>query len=173
VLEKVKPKRIVVVGDLKHNIPDFTRREALEVQGVAELMASQGELLIVKGNHDGDIEKIIPWATVLPAQGAVVDKILAIHGHARPGEIETRVRAVVMGHIHPAVAIRHRFGQNLEKAFLLAEWKGLPVLVLPAFSPAITGVDVKNVDNLIGPIAKEFSRTEAFLLDGTYVGRIK
>ncbi len=172
ILGKVKPKRIIVVGDLKHNIPDYTKKEALEVQRVAELLASQGELIIVKGNHDGDLEKILPWASIYPAHGIVVDEILAIHGHARPGSVDERVKAAVMGHIHPAVAIKHRFGQNLEKAFLLAQWNGIQALVLPAFSPAITGVDVRNSENIIGPIAKEFQRADAFLLDGTYMGRI-
>ncbi|NPA76857.1 MAG: phosphoesterase, partial [Candidatus Diapherotrites archaeon] len=54
ILDATNPKRIVVVGDLKHNIPDFTLREAEEVRTIAEIISSQGELIIAKGNHDGD-----------------------------------------------------------------------------------------------------------------------
>ncbi len=172
VLELTRPKRIIVAGDLKHNIPDFTQREAEEVRNIAELLQAQGELIIVKGNHDGDLEKILPNVPIYPGSGLEEERIYVLHGHAKPTKDAERAKMILMGHIHPAVAFRHKFGVQMEKVFLFAKWRGVPVLVLPAFSPIITGVDVKTRENLIGPVAKEFSEAEAFLLDGTYVGRV-
>lgn len=172
ILDRTKPKRIIVAGDLKHNIPDFTQREAEDVQRIAELLKSQGELIIVKGNHDGDLEKILPNTAIYPGSGLEENGVYVLHGHARPAEDAKNAKMIVMGHIHPAVAFRHKFGIQMEKVFLFAEWRSVPVLVLPAFSPIITGVDVSKQENMIGPIAKEFGRAEAFLLDGTYVGRV-
>jgi len=153
ILDRTKPKRIIVAGDLKHNIPDFTQREAEDVQRIAELLKSQGELIIIKGNHDGDLEKILPNTPIYPGSGLEENGVYVLHGHARPAEDAKNAKMIVMGHIHPAVAC-------------------VPLLVLPAFSPIITGVDVSKQENMIGPIAKEFGRAEAFLLDGTYVGRV-
>ncbi len=172
VLDRTRPKRIVIAGDFKHNIPDFTQREAEEVRRIAEVVESQGELLIVKGNHDGDIERILPWVPVYPGSGVEVNGVYIIHGHARPSDEIFDAAAIVMGHIHPAVAFKHRFGRQVEKVFLMAKWKGIPALVLPALSPAITGVDVTRRENMIGPVAKDLAEINAFLLDGTYVGRI-
>ncbi len=172
VLDITRPKRIIVAGDLKHNIPDFTQREAEEVRNVAELIQSQGELIIVKGNHDGDLERILQGVTIYPGSGLEENGIYVLHGHARPSEDAETAKMIVMGHVHPAIAFKHRFGVQMEKVFLFAEWRGVPVLVLPAFSPVITGMDVTNRDNFIGPVAKEFDGAEAFLLDGTYVGRV-
>jgi len=171
-LERVKPKRIIVAGDLKHNIPDFTAREAEEVKHIAEVLSSQGELLVVKGNHDGDIERIIPWITIYPGSGIMIDDVYILHGHARPSDDIFDAKAIVMGHIHPALRLEHKFGGQIEKVFLFARWNGIPVVVLPAFSPLITGVDVSRRENLIGPVAKEFESADAFLLDGTYARRI-
>ncbi len=172
ILERTKPKRIIVAGDFKHNIPDFTLREAEEVRRIAEVLSSQGELLVIKGNHDGDIEKIIPWVTVYPGSGTAIDGVYILHGHARPADDVFDAKVAVMGHIHPAIQLRHKFGGQMVKVFLLARWKGVPVVILPAFSPLITGMDVSRAENLIGPVAKDFETVDAFLLDGTYVRRV-
>lgn len=139
---------------------------------MVELLGSQGELLIVKGNHDGDIEKIVGDVEIVGGQGVLERGMYVVHGHARPSEDIMEARAVVMGHVHPALAFRHRFGKVLEKVFLLCEWRGIPAVVLPAFSPLITGADVSVPENMIGPVARELENVEAFLLDGTYVGNI-
>lgn len=172
VIKKTKPKKIIIAGDLKHNVPDFTTREAEEVRRVVEFLASQGELLIIKGNHDGDLEKIIPWANIVPGYGTLEGNVYILHGHARPSDEIFDAAAIVMGHIHPAIVLEHKFGRQVEKVFLTAKWRDIPVIVLPAFSPLITGMDVANTENLIGPTAKEFEQVDAFLLDGTYARRV-
>ncbi|MDN5358501.1 MAG: uncharacterized protein PWP76_344 [Candidatus Diapherotrites archaeon] len=172
VLDITKPKCTIVAGDLKHNIPDFTQREAEEVKRVTEFLASQGELLIIKGNHDGDLEKIIPWAHIAPGSGIKERDIYILHGHANPSMEIYEAKAAVMGHLHPAITLKHRFGVVKKKVFLTAEWQGIPVVVLPAFSPLIDGMDVTQAENLIGPVAKQFERADAYLMDGTYVRRV-
>ncbi len=170
ILGRTRPKRIVIVGDFKHNIPDFTQREAEEVRRIAEMIASQGELLIVKGNHDGDIEKILPWAPVYPGSGMEIEGIYVLHGHARPAEDALGAKLLVMGHLHPAVTLRHRFGRVQKKAFVVGEWKGIPIIVLPALSPLFVGMDVTVPENRIGPIGKDLDIKQILLLDGTPLG---
>jgi len=171
VVEATGPKKIIIAGDVKHNVPGHTEREAEDVRRVVELLSSQGEVLIVKGNHDGDIEKIVPQVDVF-SPGVLEDGVYVIHGHARPSLEVVGAEAMVMGHVHPALAFKHRFGRVLKKVFLLGEWKGIPATVLPAFSPLITGTDVGGSEDLIGPVAKELREVRAFLPDGTYVGEV-
>jgi len=170
-LDAARPKKVIVAGDFKHNVPDYTQREAEDVRRVAEVLSSQGELIIVKGNHDGEIEKILVGAEVV-SPGTVEDGVYVTHGHAHPSPDALGARAIVTGHVHPALALRHRFGRVLKKVYLLGEWEGVPATVLPAFSPLITGTDVGSSGDLMGPVAKGMRCVKAFLLDGTYVGEV-
>lgn len=171
VLEATKPKKIVVAGDFKHNIPYHTQKEAEDLRRAVEILSSQGELLIVKGNHDGDIEEILQGADVF-SPGILEDGVYIIHGHAHPTLEASGAEAIIMGHLHPALALKHKFGRVLKKVFLLGEWNGVPIAVLPAFSPLITGMDIGVSGNRIGPLAKEIGNMQAFLQDGTYIGEL-
>ncbi len=186
-LDATNPKRIVVVGDLKHNVPDFTRREAEEVRRVYELMEGQGEVIIVKGNHDGDLEAILPQATIVPPKGIKLGGIFFFHGHAWPDPDVFSAKIAVMGHIHPAVTIGDAFWRYTDKCWVFTEIRAeriadkyasprnVPLVILPAFSPAITGANVLDVSQWIGPLGERRAfRTplRIFLLDGTYVGEL-
>ncbi len=179
-LEKVAPKKIIVLGDFKHNIPDFTRKEAEDVRALGELLASQGELIVVKGNHDGDIEGMLPFADILPASGFIERDVYFLHGHAWPKDEFLDAKLAIFAHIHPAYPIEHPFGRELRKVFVrgildlspLGEEKEMPFILLPAFSPLFEGTDITNPDNWIGVFGrnKMIKHFEAFLLDGTPVG---
>jgi len=187
VLDVTNPRRIVVVGDLKHNVPDFTRREAQEVQAVFTLMEGQGEVIIVKGNHDGDLEAILPRATIVQGSGIRVGRIFCFHGHAWPDPDIFEAELAVMGHVHPAITLKHAFWSYTDKCWVFTKLRGealagryegakdLPLVVVPAFSPIITGSNILDRDQWIGPIGENRAFEapfDVFLLDGTYVGKM-
>jgi len=187
VLDVTNPKRIVIAGDLKHNIPDFTRKEAQEVQSIFSLLEGQGEVIIIKGNHDGDLEAILPRATIVPGSGIKIGRIFYFHGHAWPDPEIFEADIAVMGHIHPAITLKHAFWSYTDKCWVFTKLVGerlakryenardLPLVVLPAFSPIITGSNVLDESQWIGPIGenKVFEIPfDVFLLDGTYVGKM-
>ena len=86
ILAKYKPQRLVIVGDVKytvissemgewHDIPDF----------FAQLQNYVPSIAVVRGNHDGNIEPLLPEnVELLPATGAVVGDVGVFHGHKWP-----------------------------------------------------------------------------------------
>ena len=57
---------------------------------------------------------------------------------------------LIIGHEHPAISLHE--GEKIEKykCFLVGEWKGQTLIVLPSFMPAIEGTDVNN-ERLLSP----------------------
>ena len=98
-----------------------------------------------------------------------------------------------MGHSHPAVEFEDSFGYRyIEPCWLRCKLdvkklekkynppiKCKEAIVVPAFNPMISGMPVnKSVEkNLIGPLMKNgiinVKKCKAYLLDGTYLGKIK
>jgi metallophosphoesterase superfamily enzyme len=84
-VEKVKPDRIVLLGDIKHNIPRTSWQERQEVPCFLKELASFARVEIVPGNHDGDIESLIPEnVTVHSMRGFLFDGTGYFHGHTWP-----------------------------------------------------------------------------------------
>ncbi len=60
ICEKQKPKEIILLGDIKHNIPNTTYHERKDVKNFLEQIKNIGSIHIIPGNHDGFIEKLSP-----------------------------------------------------------------------------------------------------------------
>src|SRR3989344_3956014 len=53
ILNKVKPKQIIINGDLKHEFGQILRQEWNEVLQFLDFLLGRGlEIVIIKGNHD-------------------------------------------------------------------------------------------------------------------------
>ncbi|NJE84796.1 metallophosphoesterase [Thermococcus sp. CX2] len=132
-LERERPKRLIINGDLKHSfIPEWREREELEafVEEVAPLV---DEIILIKGNHDvGTL-----WLRELGVE--ILDELelhgwMLAHGHKLvEGE------RFIIGHEHPSIRLRDEVGAIVKvPAFLLSK----DLVVLPAFSPWAYGNDV-------------------------------
>ena len=144
VIERERPGRLIIDGDLKHSfVPGWREREELRAF-VEEVSPLVDELVLVRGNHDvGTL-----WLRELGVE--VVDELEVgkwklVHGHKlAEGE------RFIIGHEHPAVRLRDEVGALVKvPAFLMGD--GL--VVLPAFSPWAYGNDV------LREIASPFLRT--------------
>ncbi|AIU69891.1 metallophosphoesterase [Thermococcus eurythermalis] len=132
-LEREKPKRLIVDGDLKHSfIPEWRERAELKAF-FDEISPLVEEVVLVRGNHDVGVL----WLRELGVE--VVDELelngwKLVHGHkVVEGE------RFIIGHEHPAVRLRDEVGAVIKlPAFLLGE----KLIVLPAFSPWAYGNDV-------------------------------
>ncbi len=117
ILDKYKPQQLVVVGDVKytvvsselgewHDVPDFFMKLRSHVSDVA----------IVLGNHDANIEPLLPEnVTILPASGAVIGDVAVFHGHKWPSPALLGCKSLVMGHLHPVVVFRDPAGFKITR----------------------------------------------------------
>ncbi len=111
-----KAKRLILLGDVKE---DITMLDA-ETEGILAKLSLLCELIIVRGNHDGGIERC-GNAKVIGAGGFAYGKLGLLHGHSWPDEGLMLCDYLVMGHQHPMVAQTDAFGKKrTEPAWMIA-----------------------------------------------------
>jgi hypothetical protein len=112
IVEMVKPTRLIFLGDVKHTVAKVELREWRDIPDLFEtLERSVPNIQVVPGNHDGNLEPLLPeTVTLLPATGVKIGDVGLFHGHAWPAPELLGCRTLVMGHIHPTVAFHDPFG---------------------------------------------------------------
>ncbi|ASJ08764.1 metallophosphoesterase [Thermococcus siculi] len=152
-LERERPKRLVIDGDLKHSfVPEWREREELKafVEAVSPLV---GEIVLVRGNHDvGTL-----WLRELGVE--MVDELelhgwKIVHGHKlAEGE------RFIIGHEHPAIRLRDEVGALVKVPIFLVDER---LVVLPAFSPWAYGNDVLR--DIVSPFLRAYDVSRARVL---------
>ena len=183
-----KPKEIVLLGDIKHNIPSSTIQERKDVKNFLEEIQSYGVIHIIPGNHDCNIQKISPMKTIIhPSYGFIIENIAFVHGHRWPCEEIMNCKQIIMGHTHPTIMFTDRLGfKTFEPCWIKSNFynnklkekypnsKNPEILVMPAFNPLCGGIAV-NKEGVTGPLGKiiNIENAQIFLIDGTFLGKIK
>ncbi|MDS0259331.1 metallophosphoesterase [Haloarcula sp. S1CR25-12] len=190
VLDRARADRLVVVGDLGHAIgsPFEAEREELD----ALLGAVDVPVTLVKGNHDGDLEPVFEElgadVRVTPGHGVSIGDVGFVHGHTWPAPHVLESAVVCMGHEHPVVRLEDEVGGTRnERVWLrgslaadgLTEQYDRPLdvdgelVVFPAFNDRSGGtwVNVEGQTFLSPSLPAGMADAEAFLLDGTRLGR--
>ncbi|OFV68753.1 MAG: phosphoesterase, ICC [Candidatus Syntrophoarchaeum caldarius] len=191
-----KPDRMVILGDLKHNIPLASR---IEEYGLPELLngiLKHTMIDIIPGNHDGKIGDLLPAhknITLHGVEGAVIDGVGYFHGHAWPSEEVLGAEHLMMGHNHPVIQFADKFGYTLHRRVwirakcnfdllkahypTLKDWHDPYCTIMPAFNELCGGItfNTKQGEDLLGPMSSHIlliDEAEVYLLDGTSIGKI-
>lgn len=190
-LKKTKAEVLIVLGDFKHNIPLISYQETREVPAVVEELSKNAEMHIIKGNHDGNIEKLLSKSTCkISAHEVLGDAVLA-HGHAWIRKKEIEEKLIVLAHAHPSISFKDEFDRKAkeevwvrsaftEKARERHEFKKAPeVIIMPAFNRLVSGAPLNEraEKELIGPYlasgAVGMENAKIYLLDGILLGELK
>ncbi|NYZ77614.1 metallophosphoesterase [Candidatus Micrarchaeota archaeon] len=188
-LKKTKAKKLIIAGDVKDDILRVDEK-TIDILG---RLAKRAELAIVKGNHDGGLEKIcgVLGIGVSGPGGIVYGKIGIMHGHSWPDEKLMQCDYLVSAHQHPQISVVDRSGKiHRQAAWLVAEadaektretypaFNGkIKLVLLPAFNPLVGSTINKPGERQLGPILnnKLFKLNDALVigLDGSLVGKLK
>ncbi|MGC9124263.1 MAG: metallophosphoesterase [Thermoplasmata archaeon] len=158
---------LIINGDLKHNIPRTTFQELSDVPVfLNEISMDFKKIYIIKGNHDGDIEDLIPTdiKNIRLLKALKIGNIVFTHGH-----VKTRLNGkyYVIGHHHFAKSISTNIGEAIyEKVFVVGYTDDKIIIFLPAFSD-LSGL--LEVGEFHGPIAKNIKKYEVYTLDGILI----
>jgi uncharacterized protein len=179
---------IILLGDIKHNIPSSTIQERSEVNRFLNTIQTYGTLHVLPGNHDGNIDRLLPPTIKLhPSDGFVFEGIGFTHGHRRPNKEVMQCEQVIIAHTHPTVMLTDRLGyRTFEQCWLrcaplsdklIEKYPASPtsqILVMPAFNPLCGGIAV-NRDLLLGPFGSliDVDNADIYLLDGSSLGKVK
>ncbi len=116
-LSEYKPDKLLILGDVKHTIATAEMGEWHDIPDLFnELKKKTREILIIRGNHDGNLEPLLPENTeLLPATGFAFGETGFFHGHQWPNPSILRCKSLVMGHVHPVVAFHDPAGFRINR----------------------------------------------------------
>ncbi|MBU0460036.1 MAG: metallophosphoesterase [Nanoarchaeota archaeon] len=180
ILAKVKPKTIVINGDLKHDFGRILKQEWKDVLKIIDLMLENcEELILVRGNHDTILGPIAEKRKIKIVKDYQIKNILIIHGDKLIEK--TKAKTIIIGHEHPAVTIRDGSKFEKYKCFLKGKWcqkaklsgtsrnmksfqkKNKTLIVMPSFNPLIEGTDIIK-EQLLSPFLTNISNFEVFIV---------
>jgi len=142
-VDAVRPSRLVVAGDLKHNFSRNLAQEWNDIVRFIQGLEGRVRLEVVKGNHDNYLGSILREHSISLVKELSVSGVRVSHGHE--GMLDDR--PTVMGHLHPSIAVRGTSGARVkDSCFLYIPEHQL--LVLPALSIIAGGIDVLAEPNL-------------------------
>lgn len=189
-LSEVKPDRLLLLGDVKHNVPRTSWQERREIPEFLRALAEVVKVEIVPGNHDTGIADMAPLGVrVRPSTGFVLDGVGYFHGHTWPDPDILRAGALVAAHLHPAVRLKDPLGRT----FTRRVWARAPLLpevvqkqygfsrtakmiIAPAFNDLCGGLPLNEPENETrGPVLSlaDLERARLYLLDGTDLGSLR
>jgi len=181
-INTIEPEVLIINGDLKHQI--FGKEFYLKKKLKKVLSTFPKNTIVVKGNHDGNLERILKEIEIFP-KDMLLGKYYFTHGHANPSPISLKAKVWIIGHIHPGIKSKH-FSESVfvitqvKRDFLKEKFgksRKIKLYVLPAFNKfsGIYTLNAKKTDRRYkSPLWKdkviERDKTEIYLLDGTYLG---
>lgn len=112
-----KPNRLLVLGDIKHTIAKIEREEWRDVPAFFEEACKiVSKVQIIPGNHDGDIEALLPDdVEVLSPRGIILGDIGLFHGHMWPDVKLLGCNILIIGHVHPVVVFKDPMGFSITR----------------------------------------------------------
>lgn len=107
-LDKYTPDKLLILGDIKYTVVKSEPGEWRDIPDFfSELKNHIEEIEIVRGNHDANLEPLLPEKIkLLPATGVAIGGIGLFHGHKWPSPTLLKCKTLIMGHLHPVVVFR-------------------------------------------------------------------
>ena len=182
ILDKTKPDSLILLGDIKSGIKSITKTEWNDVPVFLEKIKKQISMTIIPGNHDANIEKLVPEGISLStSKGIIIEDTLLTHGHTMPSENFASVNKIIMGHVHP-VFFQEKSIINGERVWVTMKCNKqkifpsktgeLEIIIIPTFNKHFYTANKKLYKKSISPILDKIEVLEAKILtlDGTIIG---
>ncbi len=128
-VEKLEPTEIIILGDLKHSIQDFSKPEFHQIAQLLQHLQQRAKVTIIPGNHDADLELVTPDDTKISSSAGLrlqfkSKQIYLLHGHAHPSSDILSCDSMIMGHIHPTISIsKFKQKSSLHRVWVKTKWR--------------------------------------------------
>ena len=183
IIDSEKPDSVILLGDIKSSVKNISRNEWDEVPLFFEKIREKCDVILIPGNHDANIQKLVPDnISMISSTGMVEENVLLTHGHTMPSENFSHVDKIIMGHIHPVFFQEDSVmnGQRVwvtiktEKESIFPNKTGeIEITIIPSFNKYFYATHRRQYKKSISPIInkiKEISKAKIITLDGTIIG---
>jgi hypothetical protein len=183
IIDSEKPDSVILLGDVKSSIKNISKIEWNDVPLFFEKIKKKCNVILIPGNHDANIQRLVPEdVSLISSTGMVDDNILFTHGHTMPSENFAHVKKIIMGHIHP-VFFQEESIVNGERVWISikankeqifpSESGEIEIIIVPSFNKYFYATNKKKYKKSISPIIeklKQVSSARIVTLDGTIIG---
>ena len=175
---RVKPKIVVINGDLKHEFGEISRQEWREVLAILDFIEQNSEqIVLVKGNHDTILGPLAKKKGL-----SIVDEFyvtsynaLILHGHKLSESEEfKKAETLIIAHEHAAIGLREAQRVELYKCFLKGTFEDKTLIVMPSMNQLAIGTDVLR-EQLLSPfLQQDLSDFECWIVEDRiyYFGKL-
>ncbi|MEM4662531.1 MAG: metallophosphoesterase [Candidatus Diapherotrites archaeon] len=179
IFEILKPKQVVINGDLKHEFGEISKQEWREVLTMLDFISEQTkDVILVKGNHDTILGPLAnrKGLDILEEFYIKRHNLLILHGH-KPSESEKfkEASSMIIAHEHPAVSIREAGRSELYKCFLKGKLYDKTLIVMPSMNSVAIGSNILREKILSPFLQQDLSSFECWAVEDKpyYFGNLK
>jgi len=183
IIESEKPDSVILLGDVKSSIKNISKIEWNDVPLFFEKIKKKCNVILIPGNHDANIQRLVPDdISLISSTGMVDENILLTHGHTMPSENFSHVDKIIMGHIHP-VFFQENSVINGQRVWISMKTKKenifpnksgeIEIIIIPSFNKYFYATHRKKYKKSISPIINKIklvSSAKIVTLDGTIIG---
>ncbi|MEK6887145.1 MAG: metallophosphoesterase [Nanoarchaeota archaeon] len=163
IFSKVKPEKIIILGDLKHEFGRISEQEWRELLRFFDyLSANSNKVILLKGNHDPFLGPIARKRNLELVAELQIGNTLFIHGDYEP-KLKKNINLIIMGHEHPAITLREKTKIEKFKCFLRGKYKNKELIVVPSLNLLVEGNNVLDGE-FISPLLKK-QNFEVFVVE--------
>jgi hypothetical protein len=182
IIDVEKPNSVILLGDIKSSIKNISKSEWSEVPLFFEKIKQKCDVILIPGNHDANIQKLVPDdITMISSTGMVDENVLFTHGHTMPSENFSHVEKIIIGYIHPvffqedSVMNGQRVWVSLktEKKKIFPSTSGeLEIIIVPSFNRYFYATHRRTYKKSTSPIIErlEILAAKIVSLDGIILG---
>lgn len=181
IIKSEKPDSLILLGDIKSSVESISKIEWQSIPLFFDI-AKEIDTILVPGNHDGNIQKLLPEnVQVSSSTGIVIGDTLLTHGHSFPSENISHVNKIIMGHVHPVFFNEGSVldGQRVwvyiktKKGSIFPSLRGeIEIIILPTFNKYFYS-NYKKHGKSISPIIERIKKSRSakiVTLDGSIIG---
>jgi len=155
ILKKVKPKLIIINGDIKHEFHTISETEWRNTLKILDILTKKANVILLKGNHDTILGPIANKRNIIIQDYYKINNIYICHGNKIPENIDfSTSKTIIIAHEHPAISISNKIRKETYKCFLLGKFKNKTLIVQPSFNLTTEGTDILR-EKLLSPFLKQ------------------
>lgn len=155
-LQKIEPKKIIILGDLKHEFGSISQSEWDQTLELLDLLKNYcNDIVLLKGNHDKVLFPIAAKKNLEIKDHFFINDFYVCHGNKIPTDLEFyKANTLIIGHEHPAITLRDSGREETFKCFLNGSYKDKQLIVLPSFNLVTEGTNILK-EELLSPFLKQ------------------